>query len=225
VDSATVNYVGGMRQTSYDTMMRLRVNVPAPSDDIVIIDIDEKTLAAMAQEYGRWPWPRQVLAEFVEKVSAQKPQAIVFDVLFSDPDIQNPDSDAYFNDVMAATPNTFFPMLRLDPSQDGQSALTYALVPGAQKADPAAADSETVALVIPPFAGVQQPGRLGTNNVYPDADGVARAYPGTPDRKRLDAAGTATRRRPGGGQGCRRARHHPAELAWQAVHLPVRQLQ
>lgn len=177
IDSATVNYVGGMRQSSYDTMMRLRVNVPSPSPDIVIIDIDEKSLAAMAPEYGRWPWPRQVLAEFVEKIGAQQPKAIVFDVLFSDPDIQNPDSDAYFNEVMAATPNTLFPMLRLDPSQDAQSALAYAQVPGAVKADPAASDSATVALVIPPFAGVQHPGRLGTHNVYPDADGVARAYP------------------------------------------------
>lgn len=176
-DAATINYIGGMRQTSYDTMMRLRINVPAPAQDIVIIDIDERSLAAMAPEYGRWPWPRQVLAEFVERVQAQQPQAIVFDVLFSDADIQNPDSDAYFNEVMAANSNTLFPMLRLDPSQDSLSQLTYAQVPGAVKVDPAASDSATVALVIPPFVGVQQPGRLGTNNVYPDSDGVVRRYP------------------------------------------------
>ncbi len=180
-DAATINYIGGMRQTSYDMMMRLRINVPPPSDDIVIIDIDEKTLAAMAPEYGRWPWPRQVLAEFVEHVEAQQPNAIVFDILFSDPDIQNPDSDAYFNEVMGAHANTLFPMLRLDAAFDSQSALSYAQVPGAMQFDPAirdaARDHAKVALVVPPFAGVQQPGRLGTNNVYPDSDGVVRKYP------------------------------------------------
>lgn len=176
-DAATINYIGGMRQSSYDTLMRLRINVPTPAPDIIIVDIDERSLAAMAPEYGRWPWPRQVLAEFVERVEAQQPKAIVFDVLFSDPDIQNPDSDAYFNEVMAANANTLFPMLRLDPSQDPLSELTYAQVPGAVKIDPAASDSATVALVIPPFAGTQQPGRLGTNNVYPDSDGVVRRYP------------------------------------------------
>lgn len=184
IDAATINYIGGMRQSSYDTLMRLRVNVPTPNPDIVIVDIDERTLAAMAPDYGRWPWPRQVLAEFLERVEAQQPQAVVFDVLFSDADIQNPDSDAYFNDVLAGSANALLPILRLDPALDTQSELTYAQVPGATKIDPAASDAATVALVIPPFAGVQQAGRLGTNNVYPDSDGVVRRYP-----VRLDANG------------------------------------
>jgi adenylate cyclase len=105
-----------MRQSTFDTMLRLRVNVPTPDPDIVIVDIDEKTLAAMSADYGRWPWPRQVLAEFLQNVEAQQPKAVVFDVLFSDPDIQNPDSDAYFNEVVAGTSNSYFPMLRLPMS-------------------------------------------------------------------------------------------------------------
>lgn len=177
LDTATTNYIGGMRQTTFDMMLRMRVNVPEAAGDIVIVDIDERTLAAMAPEYGRWPWPRQVLAEFAEQLAAQEPAAIVFDVLFSDPDIQNPDSDAYFNEVLAALPNSFLPMLRLDAAWDSQSELAWALVPGARKADPAADDAATVALVIPPFAGAQQAGRLGTINVMPDIDGVVRRYP------------------------------------------------
>ncbi|MFZ5722590.1 MAG: CHASE2 domain-containing protein [Pseudomonadota bacterium] len=177
IDAATVNKIGGMRQSNYDLMMGLRFNVPAPSPDIVIVDIDERTLAAMAPEYGRWPWPRQVLAEFIERVQAQQPQAIVLDIVFSDADIQNPDSDAYFNDVLAASPNVFLTMVRLDNALDEQSALAYPLVPGAQKTVPEASDAATVALILPPFAGAQQPGRLGTNNIVPDSDGVARRYP------------------------------------------------
>jgi len=176
VDATTVNYFGGMRQTTFDTMLRLRVNVPTPDPDIVIVDIDEKTLAAMAPEYGRWPWPRQVLGEFLEKVEAQQPKAVVFDVLFSDPDIQNPDSDAYFNDVIAGTSNTFFPMLRLDGEHDSLSQLPAEKVPGVVATDKAVADA-TLAMIIPPFVATQQAGRLGTHNVYPDSDGVVRSYP------------------------------------------------
>ena len=177
VDAATANRIGGMRQTTFDMLLRMRVNVPEPAADIVIIDIDEKTLAAMAPEYGRWPWPRQVLAEFAERVAAQRPEAIVFDVLFSDPDIQNPDSDAWFNEVLAGLPNTLLPMLRLAPEHDAQSALRYADVPGAIALAPDADPQATVALVVPPFAGAQVAGRLGTINVEPDVDGVVRSYP------------------------------------------------
>lgn len=175
-DAFTSNYFGGMRQTTFDTMLRLRVNVPAPDPDIVIVDIDEKTLAAMAADYGRWPWPRQVLAEFLENVEAQQPKAVVFDVLFSDPDIQNPDSDAYFNEVVAGTTNTFFPMLRLPDAHDALSRLPADMVPGVVAGEGALPEA-TLAMVIPPFEAMQQPGRLGTHSVYPDIDGVVRTYP------------------------------------------------
>lgn len=176
VDATTVNYFGGMRQTTFDTMLRLRVNVPKPDPDIIIVDIDEKTLAAMAADYGRWPWPRQVLAEFLENVETQQPKAVVFDVLFSDPDIQNPDSDAYFNEVIGGTSNTFFPMLRLDKEHDALSKLPADMVPGVVATDKAVADT-MLAMIIPPFAATQKAGRLGTHNVYPDSDGVVRTYP------------------------------------------------
>lgn len=183
LDAGSINYFGGMRQSTFDTMLRLRVKVPKPDPNIIIVDIDEKSLAAMAVDYGRWPWPRQVLAEFLEKVETQKPQAVVFDVLFSDPDIQNPDSDAYFNEAIAAHRNVFLPMLRLDAAHDALSVLPAAKVPGVRAGELAVADA-TLAMIIPPFAAAQKAGHLGTHNVYPDSDGVVRRYP-----VRLEAQG------------------------------------
>jgi hypothetical protein len=78
-----------LRQKSYDVVIKHRLIKPKPSADIVIVDIDEASLAALSKEYGRWPWPRQVLGEFVQQLEEQKPKAIVFDILFSDPDIYN----------------------------------------------------------------------------------------------------------------------------------------
>lgn len=176
IDLFTVNFIVGMRNKSFDMMVKYRVRVTPPDSNIVIVDIDEKSLAEMASEFGRWPWPRQVLGEFVEKAEAQKPAAIVFDILFSDPDVYNTESDAYFNEVIGKSDNTWFPMVRLAASADRASALSPAKVPGARAV--ASADSTATIAVILPFLGsVLQSGRAGFNNIVPDIDGVSREYP------------------------------------------------
>jgi CHASE2 domain-containing sensor protein len=176
VDALTLRAVVDMRQRTYDLMIRYRIFKPEPDPRIVIVDVNEASLAAMAKDYGRWPWPRQVLGEFVERVQEQQPQSIVFDVLFSDPDVFNPDSDAYFNEVIAGTTNTYFPMLRLAPDSDRLSELKPSMVPGAARIEGARESGATVAMVLPHFQAVLEGGRLGTHNIYPEPDGVVRRY-------------------------------------------------
>ena len=71
-DTAFLHVTANMRQTTFDMMMRNRIIVSKPDPDIVIVDINEASLAAMAKEYGRWPWPRQVLGEFLEQIKKEK---------------------------------------------------------------------------------------------------------------------------------------------------------
>lgn len=63
---------------------RLRTTMPRTLDDrIVIVDIDEKSLA----EVGRWPWGRNRLAELVDKLfDSQKVALLGFDVVFAEAD-------------------------------------------------------------------------------------------------------------------------------------------
>lgn len=63
---------------------RLRWTMPGTLDErIVIVDIDEKSLA----EVGRWPWSRNRLAELVEELfERQKAVLVGFDVVFAEPD-------------------------------------------------------------------------------------------------------------------------------------------
>jgi len=178
---ASLFHVGeNMRDKAFDLMVKNRVIVPKPDPDIVIVDINEASLSAMAGEYGRWPWPRQVLGEFLENIEAQQPKAVVFDILFSDPDVYNPDSDAYFNDVIAATNNTFFPMLRLAPESDNLSKITPDQIPGINRIQPddsASPDSkQPIAIVLPHFEAALNSKHLGTHNIYPDKDGIVREY-------------------------------------------------
>jgi len=180
---ASVFHIGeNMRDRAFDMMVKNRIIVPKPDPDIVIVDINEASLSAMAGEYGRWPWPRQVMGEFVENIESQHPKAIVFDILFSDPDVYNPDSDAYFNEVIAGTDNTFFPMLRLAEESDQLSKVTPDMIPGIHRA--AQKDEQTtasttphpIAIVLPHFEAALNTKHLGTHNIYPDKDGIVREY-------------------------------------------------
>ncbi|HEY0907153.1 MAG TPA: CHASE2 domain-containing protein, partial [Methylophilus sp.] len=173
---ASVFHVGqNMRDKAFDMMVKKRILTPPADPSIVIVDINEASLAALAKDYGRWPWPRQVIGELVENLQTQQPKAIVFDIVFSDADVYNPDSDAYFNDVITGCNYCYFPLLRLDPSQDAQSQLTYAQIPGLQ-AGPEADQKATFAAIPPYFKGAWKANRIGTHNVYPDNDGVVRQY-------------------------------------------------
>lgn len=69
-------------QILYDT--RLRATLPGTLDErIVIVDIDEKSLA----EVGRWPWSRNRLAQLTDELFQRQQVAVVgFDVVFAEPD-------------------------------------------------------------------------------------------------------------------------------------------
>jgi CHASE2 domain-containing sensor protein len=180
LDASLLHVGENMRDKAFDLMVKNRVIVPKPDPDIVIVDINEASLSAMAGEYGRWPWPRQVLGEFLENIEAQQPKAVVFDILFSDPDVYNPDSDAYFNEVIAGTDNTFFPMLRLAQESDHLSKITPDQIPGINRAQsdnsPSPDSRQPIAIVLPHFEAALNSKHLGTHNIYPDKDGIVREY-------------------------------------------------
>jgi hypothetical protein len=48
IDATVLHVTANMRQQAFDTMMRYRIIVPPPDKDIVIVDVDEASLAAIA---------------------------------------------------------------------------------------------------------------------------------------------------------------------------------
>jgi adenylate cyclase len=173
-------FSNALSNASFDWLMRHRP-IPYRADpDIVVLDIDEASLAALAGTYGRWPWPRQVLAQVAGKLESNRAQAVVFDILFADPDVQNPASEQAFDRYVSASRRSFFPILRLNPSDDGESQITLSMLNFASR-DPLvpsarAHATRTIALVPPYFKSIYDSARVGTHNVYPDADNVVRWY-------------------------------------------------
>ena len=163
----------GLAQSSFDAMVRTRVLVAAPDPRVLIIDIDEASLARMGKEFGRWPWPRDTLATVLNHLERQHPAAVVWDVLFADADRLSPGGDAAFNEAVKQSPHSHFSVVRLPPANDASSQVTQAKLPGLWQTK--APSTATVAL-IPPALVAAANGRLGFNNGEVDADGVLRRY-------------------------------------------------
>jgi adenylate cyclase len=147
-----------------------------PDPDVVVVAVDEASLERMADYAGRWPWPRSVHGELVEGIAAQQPRAIVFDIMFFEPDIFRLDADELFNASVAGHQHVFFPTVRQDPVGDPygvpiaqvQEALGAFAGPGAQK-------DATLNIALP-RALAPENWRLGTINFLADADGIGRRY-------------------------------------------------
>lgn len=77
--------VKSFREISFDQFERIspRQVTNAP---VRIVDIDESSL----QAYGQWPWPRTRLAELVDRLDRLGAKAIVFDIIFAEPDRLSP---------------------------------------------------------------------------------------------------------------------------------------
>jgi adenylate cyclase len=73
--------IGGIERQTSDALLRLARTHP-PDGRVVIVDIDERSLAAI----GQWPWRRDVLGALVSHVRSLGAAAVAVDVLLSEPE-------------------------------------------------------------------------------------------------------------------------------------------
>lgn len=66
-----------------------------PSKEIVIIDIDDKSL----EELGQWPWPRKILSDLLLKIQNKNPKVIGIDIIFPERDRTSPHNLYTFHDI------------------------------------------------------------------------------------------------------------------------------
>ena len=127
---------------------------PAPSEDVVVVAIDDRSLA----QTGTWPWSRDVHARLLDRLTEAGANMVVLDILFIEPTV--PEADAALAEAIRANgrvilPHTFGPRAN---TQFGQDPL----------------------LPLPQFARAAL--AVGHVAVAPDADGVLRrfelTYPG-----------------------------------------------
>lgn len=162
-------------QRGGDLLLALNADRRAQSDRVVIVDIDQKSLEDMNDDAGNWPWPRSVHGELIDHIAQQQPQAIVFDILFNEPDTFRPEHDEAFADAVARNPNTW---LAMTLNSDGIGAVVSELpaAVGARPAGQAAPGARAPILLPLVVARYPEAMRGGLINFTADSDGVGRHH-------------------------------------------------
>jgi adenylate cyclase len=89
VGLARTDFIENIELVTYDWRMRLTARPSAPSDDIVLVSIDDDSVQRMASIAGRWPWPRMIHGYVLDYLSRAPAKVIVYDVLFTEPDVRS----------------------------------------------------------------------------------------------------------------------------------------
>ena len=88
-----------MRLRSFDLYQSISPR-SSPVRPVVIVDIDEASIAAL----GQWPWPRTILADLLTRLAELQAAAVKADVVFPEPDRSSPNEAVkHFREVDDAT--------------------------------------------------------------------------------------------------------------------------
>ncbi len=82
----------------------------------VVIAIDDQSLAAL----GRWPWPREIHAQLIDRMQQAGSGPVIVDIVFADPDLQNPKGDKSLVRAMEQHGNVYLPVIIEALSASGQ---------------------------------------------------------------------------------------------------------
>ena len=156
-----------------DYRFKLR-GVLRPPDSVVIAAIDEKSI----ERLGRWPWSRDKLAGLVKKLNDAGAGIIVFDIILSEPEKNDPLLSA----AMKEAGNVVLPIVfdfekKSAPLQnDLLFNCSFAAVINPERFSRyAPITSERVLVPVPAF--LEQAMSLGHINMFPDNDGTLRWEP------------------------------------------------
>lgn len=187
-----------LRHHQFDQFQRWQPRAPVDVP-VRMVDIDEASLARL----GQWPWPRTRLAELLDQLRAAGASAVVFDMVFAEPDRSAPAAmadgwglEGAERRALLALPDPDAVLAR--SLQQGRSVLGFALLGQAQDSahssshatlppqksrfvtagEPQARWLPHFASAVPPLpalaAAAQGVGALG---FVPDGDGVVRRVP------------------------------------------------
>ena len=145
-----------------------------PSDRILLVDIDEKSLSSL----GRWPWPRDVLAGVVNRLYDAEAATVVLDLMFPEAD---PDHDAALAAALSRGPSVIGYSFRFDGAS-GPVAFPFGNPVPVRSDSPERGTKPFRATgVIPSVATLTQACSTGFLNAAPDPDGRLRLIPAVVD--------------------------------------------
>ncbi len=170
IHAVFANPLGLLREKTYDLHQSL-APIPLDFEQVVVVAIDEASL----DEYGRWPWPRDRIAELVDAILASGAAAVGIDIFLAEPDSsqEGADGDAKLASTLTGARTVLAMSLDAEagaldvPQKAGWSVVGL---------DPDAPGTVTGGLA-PLDALARAADGLGIVRALPDADGVIRKVP------------------------------------------------
>jgi len=156
-------FIESVRLRYFDTLITSKT---ATQNNIYTVNIDEKSL----EQYGQWPFPRDVYGNIIKDLYKRKAGLVVFNVLMPEPDRNG--KDAVLAEVMKNHPvvlsNVPAQQTKNEPKVPGSAVLgpehlnTIVRYPGMIANIPLLENSAV---------------GVGTTNTFPEIDGVNRRLP------------------------------------------------
>ncbi len=72
--------IRNLEYLAYDTGVKLTTRSPRGTDNIAVVAIDDNSI----RQIGRWPWPRNILGEVIDKLSQAQAKVIALQVFLSE---------------------------------------------------------------------------------------------------------------------------------------------
>jgi CHASE2 domain-containing sensor protein len=169
----------GLDASVYDTVVRMTSTRP-PAGRIVIIDVDERSLA----KFGQWPWKRDLIALLIDTLRKDGAAVVALDIMFPEPDRFVGAGDPFRSDaVLAATLRQGGVVLGYgftfeagDPSDCVLHPLHAVLVQASHALDHAPYFHGSGPVCSLPMLA-EAAGSSGFMNAGPDRDGIVRRAP------------------------------------------------
>jgi len=86
-----------LENKSYDLRIRFMANSGRPSDDIIVILINQDSLDWAQKERGwGWPWPRKAYGELIDYMNLGGANSVAIDIIYSEPSVYGAEDDEAF---------------------------------------------------------------------------------------------------------------------------------
>jgi adenylate cyclase len=148
---------------------------PSDSDEeVIMIEVDQRSLDALSEQSINWPWPRQIYAPIIEYLS--EAEAIFIDILYTEPSSYGQEDDLIFAESLKAASNVYLPVFLTN--QDKQmSAQDRVFLDRIALNEEIRSEVNFTAAITP--IDPLKPWVRGSGNVTisPDEDGVYRKVP------------------------------------------------
>jgi HD-GYP domain-containing protein (c-di-GMP phosphodiesterase class II) len=178
-------------QRVYDVLLR-SAHHPTISGRVVIVEVDDRSLA----RFGRWPWPRNRLAQLLTKIQRLGAASVGLDMVFSEPDETLPSpglheppagrfsltaNDAALAAVLAHGPFILGYGLHFGAEPEQQTGCVLHALRVVSVREPAGSDDTPLFQASPGICslpGLASAARgSGFLNAAPDRDGILRRMP------------------------------------------------